>query len=439
MGLFHRTRGVLCAAVIVALLAGCDLPLFKPKPPPPPPPPPAVRELALPAACATGDLALVERLVGRGEDINAADAEGLTPLHHAALNGHAGVLRYLLSLKANPDVPDQYGCTPLHLAARNGFREAVQVLVEGGADVRATDREGYTPQQLAAFMQHQEVAAYLATLGAPVEEVAPVEEPVSLLLTGASFRVWTSASGTQLEAEFAQAIFDTVVLRKSDGDYVRIAINRLKPEDQVLARQLAGRAPPALVRSRAARGESGGPASSIGLKVGREPGWTVLEDCTLLHSSANDGDSFHARHQGKEYIFRLYYVDAAETSRAFPDRVREQGRYFRLDDDDTIRLGTEAKKFTERVLGSGPFTAVTKWEDARGNSQLPRHYAFISTAHGDLDELLMAEGLVRLYGMHIDGGWGGRKYSALKRLESDAKRERVGAWGLEKEEAASAR
>jgi len=70
---------------------------------------------------------------------------------------------------------------------------------------------------------------------------------------------------------------------------------------------------------------------------------------------------------------------------------------------------------------------------------LPRHYAFVSTEHGDLDELLMAEGLVRLYGMHIESGWGGRKYSALKRLESDAKRERVGAWGLEKEEAASAR
>jgi Arc/MetJ family transcription regulator len=60
-------------------------------------------------------------------------------------------------------------------------------------------------------------------------------------------------------------------------------------------------------------------------------------------------------------------------------------------------------------------------------------------AQGDLDELLMAEGLVRLYGMYMESGWGGRKQSALKRLESDAKREGTGAWGTRPKREASAR
>lgn len=439
----HVRRILHANAVLAAVLllgAGCDLPMFRAKPPPPPPPVP-VPVVTLHTASATGDLARVEELVGRGDDVNAPDAEGLTPLHIAAMNGHGRIVAYLLSRNARPDAVDQYGSTPLHLAARNGRLDAVRALVEGGASLRTADKQGQTAQQLAVFMQHQAVADYLAAALAPPADRpdAPVVEETTpaIWLTGATFRVWTSASGAQVEAEFAQAIFDTVVLRKRDGNYVRIGVNLLKSEDQVLARQLAGRAPPALVRTRAARGESGGTATSTGLKIGQEPGWTVLEGCTLLRGSANDGDSFHVRHEGKEYIFRLYYVDAAETSKAYPDRVRDQARYFRLDDDDTVRLGNEAKKFTERVLAPSPFTVVTKWEDARGNSQLPRYYAFVTTEHGDLDELLIAEGLVRLYGMHIESGWGGRKHSALKRLESDAKRERVGAWGL-KDETASA-
>ena len=81
---------------------------------------------------------------------------------------------------------------------------------------------------------------------------------------------------------------------------------------------------------------------------------------------------------------------------------------------------------------------MTKWEDARGNSRLPREYAFVVTDQGDLDELLMAEGLVRLYGMRIDGPFGSKKYNELKDLERDAKREKAGAWGLGKDEAITA-
>ena len=58
--------------------------------------------------------------------------------------------------------------------------------------------------------------------------------------------------------------------------------------------------------------------------------WEKLDDCQLIANPANDGDSFHVRHRGQEYIFRLYYVDAAETENEFPERVAEQAAYFKL-------------------------------------------------------------------------------------------------------------
>ena len=69
---------------------------------------------------------------------------------------------------------------------------------------------------------------------------------------------------------------------------------------------------------------------------------------------------------------------------------------------------------------------------------MPREYAFVVTDQGDLDELLMAEGLVRLYGMRINGPVGSKKYSELKDLERDAKKAKAGAWGLGRDEVGAA-
>ena len=49
--------------------------------------------------------------------------------------------------------------------------------------------------------------------------------------------------------------------------------------------------------------------------------WVVLENCRLIRNPANDGDSFHASVGEKEYIFRLYLVDAPETDALTPGRL----------------------------------------------------------------------------------------------------------------------
>jgi competence protein ComEA len=162
----------------------------------------------------------------------------------------------------------------------------------------------------------------------------------------------------------------------------------------------------------------------------REP-WVVLKDCRLLRNESADADSFQVSAAGKEYIFRLYFVDAPETDMSIADRVKEQAQYFGLKPEQTITLGEYAKRFTKEKLAH-PFTVRTCMQDAMGRSKLPRYYAFVETKEGDLAELLVTNGLARLHGAEaqpVGLRSPERQWERLKRLEREAKQQKVGAWG----------
>ena len=77
--------------------------------------------------------------------------------------------------------------------------------------------------------------------------------------------------------------------------------------------------------------------------VGAEKDWVKLEHCHLVPDPANDGDSFHVRANEKEYIFRLYLVDAPETEAADPARLIEQAKHFGISVPQVIEVGEAAK------------------------------------------------------------------------------------------------
>jgi len=81
----------------------------------------------------------------------------------------------------------------------------------------------------------------------------------------------------------------------------------------------------------------------------------------LVSGGGNDGDSFHVSQGGKDYIFRLYFVDAPEISNSYPERVNAQAFYFKLDEKQIIEVGEEAAKFTHKFLNGGSFTVFTCW------------------------------------------------------------------------------
>src|SRR5438067_12743060 len=126
--------------------------------------------------------------------------------------------------------------------------------------------------------------------------------------------------------------------------------------------------------------------------------WITLENCRLVPSQANDGDSFHVDVNGKEYIFRLYLVDAPETDAVNPGRLIEQARYFGITVPQVIEVGETAKAFVRDKLSEEPFTVLTRKANAMGRSDIERFYAFVQTKDDDLGEQLIANGLARIHG-----------------------------------------
>jgi DNA uptake protein ComE-like DNA-binding protein/endonuclease YncB( thermonuclease family) len=160
--------------------------------------------------------------------------------------------------------------------------------------------------------------------------------------------------------------------------------------------------------------------------------WIVLKDCRLIPNPANDGDSFHVSAGEKEYLFRLYLVDAPETDEMTPRRLIEQAKYFSITVPQAIEVGRAAKDFTQEKL-SQPFTVLTHMSDAMGQSRLERFYAFVETKEGDLGEQLIRNGLARSYGFKTapPGLTSSRiEVKKLQQFEDEAKQEKLGAWGV---------
>jgi len=170
---------------------------------------------------------------------------------------------------------------------------------------------------------------------------------------------------------------------------------------------------------------------SLGPNLGAAE-WLTLQDCHYIANPANDGDSFHVRSANKEYIFRLYFVDAPETDLSIRGRIKAQAKYFHATGPQALQIGIEAERFTRQKLVP-PFIVRTCLQDARGRSQLQRYYAFVQVGNTDLGESLVANGLARVFGTASEAPGKSRpeiEWHKLERLERQAREERIGGWGV---------
>lgn len=161
------------------------------------------------------------------------------------------------------------------------------------------------------------------------------------------------------------------------------------------------------------------------------PAWEDLEACKLDTAQYHDGDSFHIRQGNREFVLRLYCVDAPETSRDFPDRVREQADAFGLSEAQTLLLGSEAREYVVQRLGTEPFRVVTRWEQAPGMSAQARYYGFVLMGRNQLALDLVRQGLARVHGKCA--GWPTKDRAAafhrqLRSAEQRAREKHAGAW-----------
>ena len=78
-----------------------------------------------------------------------------TPLDCAAANGHARIVKELVSAKAEIDPTDKLKTTPLHLAAKEGHVTAVETLIKHGANLGLRDQRGFNALDWAIEKGHR--------------------------------------------------------------------------------------------------------------------------------------------------------------------------------------------------------------------------------------------------------------------------------------------
>ncbi|XP_061628222.1 protein phosphatase 1 regulatory subunit 12C [Phyllopteryx taeniolatus] len=141
------------------------------------------------AACASGDTEEAQVMLQEAKEmmsnnkedgteiINCSNADGITALHQACIDGSMEMVSFLLEHGANVNQVDSEGWTALHVAASCGYRDIADFLLRRGASLSAVNCDGDVPVDIAldetteALLQE-----YTLRQGVDLEAVKRVEE-----------------------------------------------------------------------------------------------------------------------------------------------------------------------------------------------------------------------------------------------------------------------
>jgi uncharacterized protein len=140
-------------------------------------------------AAARGDRETVKSLLKQAADVNAAQGDGMTALHWAAMNGDAELAQMLIVAGANIKATTRLGSyTPLYLASQQGKGNVVQALIKAGSDVKAGTPNGTTPLMVAAASGEVDAVKALLDAGADVNAKDGVRAQTPIMYAAASNR-----------------------------------------------------------------------------------------------------------------------------------------------------------------------------------------------------------------------------------------------------------
>ncbi len=156
-------------------------------------------------AAARGDRDAVKALLKNAADVNAAQGDGMTALHWAAMNGDVDLAQMLIVAGANVKATTRLGSyTPLYLASQQGQGAIIQALIKAGGDVKAGTPNGTTPLMVAAASGELDAVKVLVDAGSDVNAKDGVRLQTPLMYAAASNRAavitYLASKGADLKA-----------------------------------------------------------------------------------------------------------------------------------------------------------------------------------------------------------------------------------------------
>jgi ankyrin repeat protein len=244
---------------------------------------------AAPGATTVADAAMAQdkdtvlSLLKQGGDVNAAQGDGMTALHWAAMHGDAALAGTLLYAGGNVRATTRLGgYTPLHLASQTGTRAVVDALVGRGADVNGRASSGATALMLAAAAGNSAVVQTLLEHGADANATESANGQTALMFGAAANRAEAVRMLLQrgAKADLVSKVVDlTDVIAPEDKmqQEIRDAQNA-KTAAEAAAKAVPGAGPAPRPRGTPAAGTTAGVnrAFTYNELIGKQGGLTAL-------------------------------------------------------------------------------------------------------------------------------------------------------------------
>ena len=199
-------------------------------------------------AAMLGNHDAVRSLLKQAADVNAAQGDGMTALHWAAMKDDADLLQTLLFAGANVRATTRIGSyTPLILAAKSGSGSVIAPLLKSGADANSATTNGTTALMLAAASGNTGAVTLLIDAGANVNAKEPVRGLDAAMFAAASNRAAVvgllARNGADLKA--TSKVTDLAALSKDPAALRDITFGNPGPPGEPPAGGRNGPAPPA--------------------------------------------------------------------------------------------------------------------------------------------------------------------------------------------------
>ena len=114
-------------------------------------------------------LGRVQKLIDRGADLNAQDANGVTPTMYAVMEGNMSVLEYFVrEKKANINIQDKNGMVALMYALQKEDEKIINFLIESNPNLTLRDKNGWQPLMYSIDHASDNITRKLISKGADI-------------------------------------------------------------------------------------------------------------------------------------------------------------------------------------------------------------------------------------------------------------------------------